>query len=312
VDLFKAVGIERIGVGIDWELTPSDTFGTFESWGGRERVRNRSERFYYFYIDGWRKPPKVCLMERGIKYARILAVIDAPQNIVDTCIKEQGGIISLDRSYAINKHLRRWLMDNLLNNFSDRLITPLSEKKDADWEACDLGPSDALAKFPEKVSLPYVNGPLADHQILPVVKEINFFDSNLNPKGNFKSLYLDNNDNLTVTDICSGLTWQRAGNSQIITNRQASGYCRTTNQENFAGCNNWRLPTLSEGLSLLQPRKNSRGLHLHACFSDAQPFIFVDHRRHPGGQWYIDFNEGTVFWASGHNPGGFVRLCRTI
>ena len=41
-------------ISIDWEITPADTFGIFESWGGKERVRNKSERFYYFYI-GYKK-----------------------------------------------------------------------------------------------------------------------------------------------------------------------------------------------------------------------------------------------------------------
>ena len=33
---------------IDWEMSPELTFGTFESWGGRERVRNNDECVYYF------------------------------------------------------------------------------------------------------------------------------------------------------------------------------------------------------------------------------------------------------------------------
>ena len=56
---------------IDWEMTPEYTFGTFESWGGKERLRNNNERFYYFFVDGWSKTPKLCLMERAVKYARV-------------------------------------------------------------------------------------------------------------------------------------------------------------------------------------------------------------------------------------------------
>ena len=67
---------------IDWAMTPEYTFGTYESWGGRERVRSKSERIYYFFIDAWDAEPKVCLMERGIKHARVVAEIDAPPVIV--------------------------------------------------------------------------------------------------------------------------------------------------------------------------------------------------------------------------------------
>jgi len=310
--LFKTVGLAPFGLSIDWELTPSDTFGTFESWGGRERVRNRSERFYYFYIDGWRTPPKVCLMERGIKHARVLAVIDAPQDMVEACIKEQGDIISLDRSYAINRQLRDWLSENLFTNYTDRLVTPLRNEKEEHLGACDVGSGAFPSACSTAVSVPEVRGPLVDDQIQPIVMAGNFFEANLNSAGRFDNLFMDNDDGLTVTDCNTGLMWQRAGHDAIVTNRQAAAYCRQLNEAGFAGHDDWRLPSLTEALSLLIPEKSSRGLHLHPCFSTAQPFIFVDHRRKPGGQWYIDFNEGMAFWASGHNPGGFVRLCRSI
>ena len=77
---------------IDWEMTPEYTFGTFESWGGKERLRNNNERFYYFFVDGWSKPPKLCLMERAVKYARVLAEIKAPEEMVRRCIQEQGRV----------------------------------------------------------------------------------------------------------------------------------------------------------------------------------------------------------------------------
>lgn len=309
--LFKAVGLNKTGLSIDWDLTPFDTFGTFESWGGRERVRNRSERFYYFYIDGWRTPPKVCLMERGIKHARILATVDAPQGLVDQCIKDQGGIISLDRSYAINASLKRWLSENLLNSFSSHLLTPLSfEKEDALPEE-DLF-KEWTGRTPARIALPTVLGLLTDEQIGPVVKSGNFFDATINADGHFTNHFIDNGDGLTATDTRTGLMWQRAGSADIITNRHAASYCRNKNDERLAGYSDWRLPSLTEGLSLLDPQKNRWGLHLHPCFSDSQPFIFLAHRRKPGGQWYLDFNAGTVFWASGHNPGGYARLCRTL
>ena len=45
------LGIDPTQASIDWDLQPADTFGMFESWGGKERVKNKNERFYYFYID---------------------------------------------------------------------------------------------------------------------------------------------------------------------------------------------------------------------------------------------------------------------
>lgn len=83
---------------IDWEMTPDMTFGTFESWGGRERVRSNGERIYYFFIDNWEDEPKLCLMERGVKHAKILAEIKAPEKMIKSCVKKQEAPLSLKRA----------------------------------------------------------------------------------------------------------------------------------------------------------------------------------------------------------------------
>ncbi len=42
---------------IDWEMTPDLSFGAYESWGGRERVRNNNEMVYFFFVDNWGDEP---------------------------------------------------------------------------------------------------------------------------------------------------------------------------------------------------------------------------------------------------------------
>jgi hypothetical protein len=48
-----------------------------------QRVKSKKERYYYFYIDNWEKPPRLCFMERGIRHARVLAFIDAPLEMIN-------------------------------------------------------------------------------------------------------------------------------------------------------------------------------------------------------------------------------------
>ena len=130
MSFFTKLGIDRTQASIDWDLQPADTFGMFESWGGKERVKNKNERFYYFYIDNWQLPARLLLMERGIKYARILARIEAPQELIDTCIAGQGKSTTLDASYAIDDAIKLWLQKNVVDSDNDSLVIPIKAKEE--------------------------------------------------------------------------------------------------------------------------------------------------------------------------------------
>jgi len=307
--LFEKLGIEREGAAIDWELKPEDTFGMFESWGGKERIRHRAERFYYFFIDAWQEPPILCLMERGIKFARVLARIEAPRELIDRCVAEQGKSVSIARHYAINDPLRRWLEVNVVDSEDGGPVVPMIEEAGREGSTAGLPPYDRASPPSRSVALRWTSATFADDRIEAVVRSRGFFDSRYNPAGSFENCLVDNLDDLTVTDLVTTLTWQRGG-GDIGTLRHLQGYVRRMNEIRLAGHDDWRLPTLEEVLSLLESVPNENGLYLASCFSPAQPFIFSADQREPGGHWFVDFKQGTVFWASSSNPGGFGRLCR--
>ncbi len=113
-----------------------------------------------------------------------------------------------------------------------------------------------------------------------------------------------------MTDKVTGVMWQRGG-ADITSIRKMQAYIKKMNDSRFAGYDNWRLPSMEEALSLMETEQNDKGLYLPKCFSANQPFIFLAGRRDPGGYWFCDYKQGTVYWASGTIPGGFGRLCRT-
>lgn len=311
--LFQKLGFTtQVTPAIDWDLLPAETFAIFESWGGKIRISSPDERFYYFFIDTWEKPATLCLMERGVKFARVLARIDAPQDMIDKAVADQGKTMGLDKSYSIDKDLKKWLIENVVDCEDTSKVIPL--KIEREIESAESGLPDKKTPLPAELqesTLPEIAKDIPENEVENIVKANNFFDSQRNPDGSFTNFLVDNNDGLTVTDKATGLMWQRGGND-ITSIRRTMDYVKKMNKENFAGFSDWRLPDMAEALSLMEQEKNDKGVHLHPCFSKEQPFIFVAQQRDPGGYWFCDFKQGTLFWASGTIPGGFGRLCRQV
>jgi len=191
-------------------MTPDLSFGTFESWGGRERVRNNSERICYFFIDNWGPEPKLCLMERGVKHARILAEIGAPVEMVKECVRQQGSSSAFEKSYAINSVVKEWLLHNVVEAEGDGYVQPVHVLKAVE----DMGTLPLQGGKPfggDSCLLEAEPAVINDDQIEPLIKKGNFFDSVLNPQGKFENALVDSGDRLTVIDERTGLMWQRGG-----------------------------------------------------------------------------------------------------
>ncbi len=307
--LFNKLVISGIPA-IDWEMTPDYTFGTFESWGGKERIRNNNERIYYFFIDAWDDEPKLCLMERGVKHAQVVAEILAPTEMVRQCVKEQGKAALYERTFAINETLKQWLLEHVVNSDDDSKVVLLKQPEHSGLGDSGLAKRTSRESVQAQVMLPNQAEELSEEDVVHLVKQYNFADQERNPEGCFASELVDNGDGLTVTDTVTGLMWQRGG-LDIMSHRSMRREVARLNAEKFAGYSDWRLPTMAEALSLLEQEKTAHDQYLPQCFSGEQPFVFVDAVRKPGGQWFVDFKQGRAFWSSGTIPGGFGRLCRT-
>lgn len=303
------VGEETIR-SIDWEMTPELTFGTFESWGGRERVRNNDERIHYFFIDNWGDEPRLCLMERGVKHARIVAEIKAPKDMVQDCVNSQGEVAFYDQSFAIDEPIRNWLIDHVLDDGDNTLVHPLTDEPHVEDMGKSLPKWDGKREAGDLVTLPSRQCTLSEEEVTAIIRKWNFFDGELNPAGAFVN-HLHDSGNKTIVDQKTGLMWQRDG-LDINSIRSMTRSVAELNKERFGGYNDWRLPTIEEAMSLMEPQANEKGIFLNSNFSREQPFIFVAAQRATGGYWFVDYKQGRAFWSSGTIPGGFGRLCRTL
>lgn len=297
---------------IDWEMNPDLSFGTFESWGGRERVRNNEEYVYYFFVDNWGDEPKLCLMERAVKHARVMAEIKAPPEMVRQCVTDQGQSSIFEKSYAINEQIKEWLIANVLDEKGDSgLVVPRVEKILKEDMGPLLPPAATHPFSGETVRLPGEPSVINDDEIAGVLKKWNFFEAELNPSGSFANAFAAGDNPEVVIDRRTSLMWQRDG-IDIGSLRYVQKNIEELNRQKFAGFTDWRLPSMEEAMSLMEPLKNTKGVFLHPCFSKEQPFIFVAAQRKPGGCWFVDYKQGRAFWSSGTIPGGFGRLVRSI
>jgi len=114
-----------------------------------------------------------------------------------------------------------------------------------------------------------------------------------------------NNGDGTITDLATGLMWEKSGSPDTIKYENAKSYVATLNQKRFAGHKGWRLPTVDELVSLLTPERMNRDLYIDPIFDKAQSGCWTSDQlldktqilfwqRTSGRTWYVHFNFGSV------------------
>ena len=113
-----------------------------------------------------------------------------------------------------------------------------------------------------------------------------------------------------VFDHATGLMWQKSGSDSSLEYDKAEEYVDGLNREGFAGFADWRLPTVEELLSLMEPEKNQDGNYISPLFDQKQWWCWTKDKRAGGGAWLVYFILGYVHWR---NPNYlyYVRVCRS-
>lgn len=134
---------------------------------------------------------------------------------------------------------------------------------------------------------------LSDDDVDAMLRKRSFFDSRWNKGGSFRNDFVDNGDS-TITDRATGLMWQKGG-SKGMNHADVKAYVRRLSERGFAGCSRWRLPTLEEGASLLEPeQRNDR--YIDPRFEANQRWIWTadECEQSSSAVWGVDFLNGSV------------------
>jgi len=93
----------------------------------------------------------------------------------------------------------------------------------------------------------------------------------------------------TVSDLATGLLWQRQGTRFPVTFAGAHQYVEQLNRQRFNGCRQWRLPTINELQSLLPGGEPGLGVE---AFFQPLPWVWSCDRHGQHESWYVNMDMG--------------------
>jgi len=105
-----------------------------------------------------------------------------------------------------------------------------------------------------------------------------------------------------VYDGATGLTWQQLGSPEEMTFKESHKYIQELRDKKYASFSDWRLPTLEEAMSLMEPTENKDGLYINPIFDSRQPWIWTSDdetvfskEEFPWGTWLVQFQWGSCY-----------------
>lgn len=153
-----------------------------------------------------------------------------------------------------------------------------------------------------------------DEDVQKMIHEWGFFDSSKNKEGKgFFHLYEPSEQQKAkiVIDHATGLMWQQGGSNDSISFANAEKYIQKLNREKFAGYNDWRLPTLEEAMSLMEPTQKSGDLYIDPVFDKTQRWIWTADKQSAGVAWGVYFSDGGCYGYGVDSNLFYVRAVRS-
>ena len=184
--------------------------------------------------------------------------------------------------------MKRFLLEMVRFQWNANRTVPsnLSEADLSDIDKLDFKPLVKLRAQSKK---------LEASEVQKMLNELHFFDSRKNNEGR-GIIHLYQQQELkgekVIVDLITGLMWQQSGFSNRMTYAEAEKYIRDLNQQRFAGYSDWRLPTLEEAMSLMEPKKKNGDLYIESVFDQQQTWIWTADRPAEGRAWVVTFYYG--------------------
>jgi len=159
---------------------------------------------------------------------------------------------------------------------------------------------------------------LTENDVKSIIKKHDFYDSGAsrtiwgNPNGKgFPNQYLLYNNGMVILDNSSGLMWQRDGSLDAMTFPEAQVYIKNLRISNFAGYNDWRLPTLEEVLTLMEPKSPTLlPRHIDPIFGKSPVVLWTGDISDDNKAWVLHLARGECVKLNFDFYGCWVRAVR--
>jgi len=151
--------------------------------------------------------------------------------------------------------------------------------------------------------------------VMEMLQDNGFYDGDWNSSASgFPNDFQLQNDVNVVLDRASGLMWQQSGSVKEISYSEAREYLERLNSDQFVGYNDWRLPTLEEAMSLMEPAERSNGMYIDSVFDNMQRWIWTSDTNEFSLAWLANFVSGNCYTYPNDyfdfTSGGYVRAAR--
>jgi len=142
---------------------------------------------------------------------------------------------------------------------------------------------------------------LSPADVNEMVKLHDYYDVHRNPEGkgiNHQYVLKELNGEKVILDEATGLMWQKNGSDEYMDFKNAKQWIIELNRNSLAGFTDWRLPTLEEAMSLIEPEmKNEK--YIDPIFDSRQNVIWTADQVIQGetqAMWIVGFDYGVCDW----------------
>jgi Protein of unknown function (DUF1566)/Trypsin-like peptidase domain len=134
-------------------------------------------------------------------------------------------------------------------------------------------------------------------------------------RGNFQHEYelKTFNGDKVVIDHATGLMWQQSGSAKWMLRKDVKGYLDDLNENHYGNFSDWRLPTVEELASLLEPMGENKGLYIDPLFDSQQEIGWTADWVDSIHAWAVSFAGGIItgVWHGGVGNPLYVRAVRS-